>query len=416
MTEARIHAGSRAYWRATLALCLGSFMIFSNLYVTQPLLPMLAHTFGISALEASASFTISTLTLGISLLVYGPLSDALGRRGIMLFTMAGVLLTTLCLSQVQEYSWLIVLRALQGFFLGGLPAIAVAYMGDEFDREALVMAVGLYISANSLGGIGGRLMGGFFGEAFGWSTTFLIVGVVSLIILAVFFALLPHSRHFQPQRFRLGVSLGNMGAHLKNPLLILAYLIGGFNFFIFINQYSYITFVLGSEPYSLSPKYLGLLFLTYLTGTLASTVAGKVGRHVPQPLCMAGGIVILMIGTLVTLSHALPLIILGFFINSFGFFFAHSTASSWVSRNALKAKASASSMYLVFYYIGASTGGLYLHPFWEWMGWQGVVMGSWIVLAGTLTAALCLYRLSVKAQDKDTQSVSAAASAVGQGS
>ena len=69
---------SAAFWRATLALCLGSFTIFSNVYVTQPLLPTLAEHFHVSPLMAGWSFTVTTLMLGLSLLVYGPLSDAVG--------------------------------------------------------------------------------------------------------------------------------------------------------------------------------------------------------------------------------------------------------------------------------------------------------------------------------------------------
>ncbi len=50
----------------------------------------------------------------------------------------------------------------------------------------------------------------------------------------------------------------DMGGHLRNPVLLAAYLIAGGNFLIFLNQYSYITFVLADAPYHLSPHALGL--------------------------------------------------------------------------------------------------------------------------------------------------------------
>ncbi|WP_432697305.1 MFS transporter [Marinobacterium sp. YM272] len=385
-----IDLGHPTFWRATLALCLGSFMIFANVYVTQPLLPMLAQDFQVSALQAGWSFTVTTLTLGLSLLLYGPLSDALGRRGIMLLTMAGTTLTTTALAFVDNFTTLVILRAVQGFFLGGLPAIAIAYMGDEFSRKAVAVAVGLYISGNSLGGIGGRLIGGFVGEWMGWSSAFAVMSGVSLVCLVVFALALPKSEHFKAQSLHPARMLRDLGAHLRNPLLVVAYIIGGLNFFIFVNQYSYITFVLSEAPYNLSTAFLGLLFLTYLTGTFGSAISGRVAMKLAQPWCMALGILILIAGSLLTLSHSIELIIAGFFINSFGFFFAHSSASSWVSHNATHAKASASSLYLVFYYIGASSGGFYLHPFWERAGWSGVVFGSLLVLAVTLACACWL--------------------------
>lgn len=387
-----IEVGSSVFWRGTLALVIGSFMVFANVYVTQPLLPMIATEFSISPLQASISFTITTFTLGISLLLYGPISDALGRTNIMLMTMVGITVTTFCLSFINSYESLLALRALQGFFLAGLPAIAVAYLGDEYTPEALMVAVGLYISGNSLGGIGGRLIGGFVGEWLGRSATFTVMSVISLVCLLAFFFLLPKSQNFEAKPLRVGCILTNMKSHLKNRRLLISYLIGGFNFFIFVNQYSYITFVLEDEPYNLTAKYVGLLFLTYLSGTFGSAISGKLVRRWDQPNIMVLGVSIFMFGSLVTLGGSLAMIIIGLLINSFGFFLCHSTASGFVSRNAKHSKASASSLYLLFYYLGASLGGFYLDFFWQINGWTGVIIGSWLVLGLVLLAGFSLVK------------------------
>ncbi len=386
-----IKAGTAVYYRATLALCLGSFIVFANLYITQPLFPLLRELFELSALQATWSLSLAMLTLGISLLVYGPLSDSLGRRRIMLLTLAGASILTLLIPLVDSYAGLLGLRMLQGLLLGGVPAIAIAYMGDEFERPALLLAVGLYISANSLGGISGRLIGGGMTDLAGWQSAFYLLGGLSLLGVVVFAKLLPPSRQFQPRPLRLGTMLSDLGGHLKNPLLVLAYLIGGLNFFIFSNQYSYVTYVLSDAPFHLAPTWLGLLFLTYLSGTLSSAVSGKLSLRISPPLCMLGGIVILMLGTLVTLNQSLTGIIGGLLINSFGFFICHSICSAWVNRQADGARASASSLYLLFYYLGASAGGLYLDPFWQAARWPGVVLGSLLVLLITAALAIRLY-------------------------
>lgn len=393
-----IETRTAAFWRATLALCLGSFTIFANVYVTQPLLPMLAQSFGVSPLEAGWTFTVTTLTLGLSLLFYGPLSDAIGRRPIMLFTIAAATAVTVALSQTESFAALLALRALQGLLLGGLPAVAIAYMGDEFSRRALLVAVGFYISANSLGGISGRLIGGFMGDFAGWQSAFVLMSALSVVLCIVFAWTLPPSQHFVARPLHPQQMLRDLGSHLRNPALLLAYLIGGLNFFIFVNQYSYVTFVLADKPYELPPSWLGMLFLTYLTGTFGSAISGKVAQKLSQPLCMVLGILILMAGSLVTLLPGLDFIVAGLFINSFGFFFAHSSASSWVSHNAQHARASASSLYLVFYYLGASSGGFYLHLFWDWQRWAGVVAGSLLVLTATLLMAARLRRYVPQAQ------------------
>jgi YNFM family putative membrane transporter len=188
--------------------------------------------------------------------------------------------------------------------------------------------------------------------------------------------------------------LGQLAAHLANKDLLLSYCIGGLSFFIFVNQYSYITFVLEASPFNLSAKFIGMLFLTYLSGTYASAISGKLGKRWSQPRCMMAGTVILMVGTGVTLLPSLYAIILGLLINSFGFFLTHATASSWVSINAKGGKASASSLYLTFYYLGASTGGIYLDQFWQQARWQGVVVGSWLMLVVILLLGFVLHHIA----------------------
>ncbi|MBZ9537470.1 MFS transporter [Modicisalibacter tunisiensis] len=398
-----IEAHSRDWWRATLALCLGSFTVFVNLYAAQPLLPDLRVAFGVSTLSSAMVMGAATLTLAGSLLIYGPLSDAIGRGGIMRLSLLVAALCSLLLPWVPDFTSLLVLRALQGLALGGLPAVAIAWMGDEFDRRALMLAVGLYISANTLGGIGGRVIGGFAGEYGGWQASFLTVGALSLVCLAVFWRLLPPARNFRPASLRLDVALGGMRAHLGNPLLLAAYLIGGLNFLIFINQYSYMTFRLSEAPYALTTQWLGMIFVTYLGGTLGSALSGRVAQRLAQPLCMLLGIGIFMLGSLVTLSESLAGILAGLTINAFGFFFCHSMASSWVSRQATQARGTASALYLVCYYLGASLGGFYLEPWWQAGGWPAVVAGSWLVLLVTLTTAVWLWRRERRPQAATAQ-------------
>lgn len=385
-----IAAHSPAFWRATLALILGSLLTFANLYTPQPLLPLLSQTWGVSPVDASLTVSLTTLTLSLSLLVYGPLSDAIGRRGIMLVTMTLTTLCSLAMAFAPDFATLLALRTLQGLFIGGLLAVAMAYMGDEFERKAMILAIGLYISGNSVGGISGRLISGAVASHWGWQASFLVTGCLSLAILAAFVWMLPPSRHFTPKPLHPMTLLKDLGGHAANPVIRLACLVGGLNFLVFINLYSYITYLLSAPPYGLSPAALGLLFLTYLSGTVAAAFSGRVVGGRSQPLAMAAGILVLMGGTLLTLFPRLEAVIAGMLINAVGFFFTHSQAAGWVSRNARRARASASSLYLMSYYGGASLGSFYLGPFWHWGAWPGVVLGAGLMLGAALGLSLRL--------------------------
>ncbi|WP_375054977.1 MFS transporter [Zobellella sp. DQSA1] len=379
------------WWRATLALGLGSILVFVNLYLTQPLLPLLARDFELSALSASWALSVSTLGLAVGLLFWARVADLIGRKPVMLGCLLVAILLSLLIALVPGFATLVILRALQGFFLAGLPATAVAYMGEEFTPRALVTSIGIYIAANSMGGIAGRVFGGFIAQwAGGWQASFLILGGLSLLLWLPLLKLLPHSRHFVPAAS--GEGFHALLGHVRNPLLWPVYLVGGLNFMVFLNQYTYVAFYLAAPPINLAPAALGLLFLTYLSGTFASGISGwLIGRFgLGKTLLMA--IAIMAVGNLGLFSHRMPLILLALLVDSFAFFLAHACASSWVGRSVRQHRALASSLYLVFYYLGASLGGLYLYPYWEWAGLPGVAAGMMLVLVVTAGLGLRLLR------------------------
>jgi YNFM family putative membrane transporter len=76
-------------------------------------------------------------------------------------------------------------------------------------------------------------------------------------------------------------------------------------------------------------------------------------------------------------------ILAGMAIFTFGFFGAHSVASSWIGRRAQRAKGQASSLYLFSYYVGSSLAGTLGGLFWHLYGWEGVglFIGSLLVVA-----------------------------------
>ena len=393
-----IDQGTRHWWRATLALGLGSFLVFLNLYQAHPLLPLLAAQFAIPPLEAGAALSATTAGLALGLLPMARIADRHGRRLVMLATLSGAITLSVLISSLDNFSWLLLLRFVQGILLAGLPATAVAYMGEEFSKRALISAVGIYIAANSLGGIAGRVVAGLLAGALGsWQQAFLGIGLISLLLLPLVYWLLPPQQGFRPASARPGELVMALRQHLGSPLLVGAYLIGGLNFMVFLNQYSYLTFMLSQPPFSLPTQWLGLLFLTYLSGTLASSLSGRINRQLGTAHTMAGGIIIMISGALLLLLGSLAGILGGLLVASFGFFLTHASASSWVGQHVREHRAIASSLYLIAYYLGASLGGLYLHPFWEWGGLRGMVIGMVLVLLLTLGSSLFLGRYKPEA-------------------
>ncbi len=156
MTTDTLHThlrqGTAAYRRATLALFCAGFATFAMLYCVQPLLPLLAAHFAVSAATSSLALSLTTLCLALCLLVSGALAESWGRKPVMAAALGLASLLGLACVLVESWNLLLVLRALLGLALSGLPALAMAYVGEEFDPPSLPAAMGLYIGGTALGG------------------------------------------------------------------------------------------------------------------------------------------------------------------------------------------------------------------------------------------------------------------------
>jgi len=387
-----IQAGTPAFRKANIAFALGALLTFANLYFPQPLLPVFSKEFGLLPIGASLTLASATITMGLSLLFYGVLSDTLGRKNILIWSLSLAIVVTAAIPFTKSFEAFLALRALQGVFLGGISPIAVAYLGEEYSKKALPLAVGIYVSSNCLGGIAGRLLSGTITHYTSWRNAYLVMTGLSILCLAGFIYFLPPSKNFVPQEFRFHRIIRTYKGYLKNPIFLPVYLIGGLNCMVFVGQYNYITFVLSEAPYNLSTFGISLLFLTYTAGVFASNRSAMITHGFPQSYGMGIGILCMGSGILLTAIPSLWAIGFGFLLNCFGMFLTHSTASVWVGRHATVSKGAASALYFFSYYLGSSLGNFYLEPFWRWSGWYGVIWGSLLVLIVTTCLAGWLYQ------------------------
>ncbi|MCG6507872.1 MFS transporter, partial [Vibrio parahaemolyticus] len=182
----------------------------------------------------------------------------------------------------------------------------------------------------------------------------------------------PVQVNFKPQRGMFFHHNRALVKHLSNRTIWLAMLIGGTNFALFVNLYSVMGFRLVAEPYSMPIGLASLIFLCYLAGTLSSKLTANWTKRYPPITGMVVGAALSMSGMLIALVESIPFMMLGLMLISFGAFFTHTLAYAWVSQKATEAKATATALYLVHYYVGGSLGGFYLLYCWQHGGWEMV--------------------------------------------
>jgi YNFM family putative membrane transporter len=377
-SPAHLRRGTASYRRATLALFCAGFATFAMLYCVQPLLPLLARHFAVSAASSSLALSLTTLSLALCLLVSGALAESWGRKPVMVAALGLASLLGMACMLVDSWELLLTLRALLGLALSGLPALAMAYVGEEFEPQSLPTAMGLYIGGTALGGLLGRLLSGLLSDIGGWQLALGGIAGLGLFSLLLFIWLLPPSRHFKAQPLSLRGLLGNFAQHLANPVLRALFLqafllMGGF-----VALFNYIGFRLAGEPFGLSSTVIGLLFIVYLAGIFSAGWAGRlVPRFGARPV-LQGGVGLMLAGVALCSTPWLAAIVAGLALFTLGFFAAHAVASGQVGQHAKGAKAQASALYLCAYYLGSSVVGYGAGYVWEHFGW--------LPLAGLLAA------------------------------
>jgi MFS transporter, YNFM family, putative membrane transport protein len=291
-----------------------------------------------------------------------------------------------------DFSWLLLARALEGVALSGLPAVALAYLGEETDPRAVGLAVGLLIAGNGFGGMAGRFAAGVITDHSSWRAALAAVGLLGLASALIVWRCLPPSRHFRPRVLDLADLVRPLIGHLGDPGLRWLFAAGFLLMGGFVTLYNYIAFLLLAPPYNLSQSAVGAIFAVYLVGMVGSTLAGQLADRLGRRRVLVAAVALMLAGMLLTAERHLAVILLGFAVMTFGFFGCHAIASSWVSRRAQGAKAQAASLYLFTVYLGSSVAGSAGGLAWARHGWAGVVaLAAALVVAGLLIS----FRLAI---------------------
>ncbi|MGU3412685.1 MFS transporter [Enterobacteriaceae bacterium C34A] len=387
-----IQRGTPQFIRVTLALFSAGLATFALLYCVQPILPVLSHEFGVSPASASISLSVSTALLAVGLLFTGPLSDAIGRKQVMVTALLLASCCTLLSTMMSSWHGVLIMRALIGLSLSGVAAVGMTYLSEEIHPSFVAFSMGLYISGNSIGGMSGRLITGVMTDFFGWRVAIAMIGCFALAAAVMFWRILPDSRHFRPASLRPKSLFINFRLHWRDKGLPLLFAEGFLLMGAFVTLFNYIGYRLMMSPWSLSQAVVGLLSVAYLTGTWSSPKAGAMTQRYGRGPVMVGFTAVMLCGLLLTLFSSLWLIFFGMLLFSAGFFAAHSVASSWIGPRARRARGQASSLYLFSYYLGSSIAGTLGGVFWHNWGWNGVggFIAAMLVLA--LITGTCLHK------------------------
>jgi YNFM family putative membrane transporter len=382
-----VERGTPAFRKINLAVFAAGFSTFMLMYAVQPLLPIFTTEFHISAATSSLALSLTTACLAVSMLVIGALAEGWSRKPIMSVSLLAAALLTILSSIVREWPAFLLIRTIEGIAIAGLPALAMAYVGEEIHPDAVGVSMGLYVGSGALGGMTGRLLTGVLTDLFSWRPALAVIGAIGVAASVMFSLSLPASARFRPRSLSIASLLDSYRAHLHDGIILAlvaeAFLILG----TLVTVYNYTAFRLVAPPYSLSQSIVGAVFGLYLLGFFSSSLIGLLSHRFTRPNLLKASLATMLAGVAITAAHPLAAVITGIGLVTIGFFGAQSVASTWVGIRAREAKAQASALYLFFYYMGSSLAGSVGGFFWTAYGWNGVAAFLSVLLFVALVIA-----------------------------
>ena len=376
--------------RAVIAVTLAAIGAFLNLYATQPLLPLLEQIFRASESEVGRTVSAATLGVALSAPFCGALAERVGRRRIIVFSIFLLALPTVLAATAGSLSMLVFWRFLQGLAMPGVFGVTIAYIAEEWPRHRVPQVISIYVSGTVLGGFLGRVLTGVaathhlipFVEP-SWRNGFVAIGGLDIVFGLLLLRWLPHDSPLPDG----AEDETNIARHLRNPQLLATYAVGFNVLFTLVATFTYITFYLAAPPFELSPAQLGALFMVYLVGLIITPLGGVWISRFGSRVALIGAVMAGILGILLTLVPNLMVILLGLALCSSGVFVCQSASTSYIQRESQSGgRASASGLYVMFYYIGGSFAGVLPGMLWRFGQWKACV--ALIILVQLITVVI----------------------------
>ena len=373
---------------------LAGFAAFLDLYATQPLLPMLARTFGASAFAVSLTITAPTVAVAITAPIIGRLADRFGLRLTIVASAVALTVTTGLAATSHTLSMLIFWRFMQGVSTPGIFASTVAYVHEVWPASHAGRATAAYLSGTIVGGFIGRAVAALVAAQGDWAAAFLWLGTLNAVVAVALWKWLPNEtvrpRVFVPSWQKIRELFGN-------PRLVATFGVGFCVLFTQVAMFTYVTFHLAAPPFLLGTFALGWLFVTYLVGAVVTPLGGRwidaYGHRVGIGSAMAFGAG----GALLTLIPSIPVIVVGLALTATGVFIAQATTSSHIGAVTTQDRALAVGMYSTFYYAGGTAGSALPAAMWNRGGWPACVGLVVAVQAIGVAIALNFWRSDARA-------------------
>ena len=349
-------------------------LLVGSVYISQLIFQEISQSYHIDILAARNVFSLSCFFYAISFFIYGPLSDKVSTRLLVLVGSIGTVCCLILSVIVDCFDLYLIIMSLIGFFAAAVPAALFAYTAKNTPNHKLPQAMGVMISASIVGIIFSRSMIAMLTDLWSWQIGFIIYA--DLIILTCLFV--PFCiKKINAQSSATSVLDTYLGALklLFDKAVIIFLLVGFLLFFVYLGLSSLLTFYLKSAPFYLSSTILGWLNFAGLSAIIGTIITGKLSQVINERYLLIIYL-IAVCASVVTIGYSSTLYVIGLGIFSlFLFVFGIQPLVITMLNKivSINSRGAISSLYLLSCLAGGSIGTYLLGIVYQNMDWSGVV-------------------------------------------
>ncbi|MGJ9460669.1 MFS transporter [Oceanobacillus sp. CF4.6] len=170
---------------STFVLFCVAVFVLSSVYLTIPLLSIFQSEFSVTLSQSALTGSIFSIFFAIGCLIFGLISEKYGLKRVMIYGLIILSVITLLIGLSNNFSQLLILRALQGVAAASFSPVALIYIGIVFPPERRVTAIGIISTGFLMAGIIGQLISSFIVLIWSWRTVFYFFGIIYGVITLV---------------------------------------------------------------------------------------------------------------------------------------------------------------------------------------------------------------------------------------
>jgi len=379
-------------------LYVGPFVTMFDRFSIAPLLLPIAHDLKVSVAQVTVVATAYFLLYGAMQVVYGLISDRIGRVLLLRLTCVGAAAAGMISTFAPNLPVLIAGRAVTGCVICAIVPTSLVYVGDSFPFQIRQQAIADLLAAVGVGTAAATFGAGLLAHYLSWRIAFLLPALASLG-LAYALRWLPETLTTQRPT---GGALRQLAAVALRPWVVFLTLIAIPEGAAMLGFFTFLAPAL--ETHGQNPAVAGIVTGFYGVAVLAGTQLVK--RIAPLVegywLILGGGTALTLCYALAALFPTIAGILAASFLAGTGYAVMHSTFQTWATEVAPQARGTATALFASSAFLGAglataALGGLAGAGNYALLLWLGVVVTAPTIAVG----ALARRRFRVQPGDRD---------------